>query len=65
MIVVILYNVITKQENVLLRLTFLKACHLDVIFVKYFDRYRFILYVKRNKSRKRFKRTVLQLIQKK
>ena len=53
MIVVILYNVIMKQENVLLRLTFLKACHLDVIFVKYSDRYRFMLYVKRNKSREK------------
>ena len=37
----ILYAVVTKKENVLSRLTFLKACRLDVFLIKHHDKYRF------------------------
>ena len=51
--VVTLYNVVTKQENVLLRLTFFKTCRLDVIFIKHYDKNRFILHKKRNQFRQK------------
>ena len=42
-----------KTRERAIKIDILKACHLDVIFVKYSDRYRFILYIKRNKSRQK------------
>ena len=50
--VVILWNVVTKQENVLLRLTFLKACHLNAIFIKQNGKNGFILHEKKSIERK-------------
>ena len=51
--VVTLYNVVTKQENVLLRLTFFKTYRLDVIFIKHYDKIRFMLHKKRNQFRQK------------
>ena len=50
-----LYNFVTKEENVLSRLTFLKACRLDVFFIKHCDQSRFILHEEKNQSRQKLK----------
>ena len=41
------------RERVVKRLTFLKACCLDVIFINHYDKNRFILHVKRNQFRQK------------
>ena len=41
------------RERVVKRLTFLKVCCLNVIFINHYDKNRFILHVKRNQFRQK------------